>query len=158
MIGVVVHLEDRWNYTQSDRDIDVAQMYRETIKAFGADTFIIIDLTTEGLFYKHSDAAIAFASYKSLNDALSAYPDTVKFFFEHPDSIPAGTNYITLDNLVHPVDNVLYVFGGDQTSLNFSTIPIGANDKIVAITISKYVLWGLAAVATAMYDRYLKVK
>lgn len=155
MIGVVVHLEDRWNYTQSDRDIDVMQMYQESIRALGADLLIIVDKTTEGMFHK---LALDQVAYKSLADVLADYPDATKLYFEHINAIPAGTEYISLDELVHPKENVLYIFGGDVNGLNFAEIQLKENDKIVSIVFTKYILWSITSATIVMYDRYMKGK
>lgn len=156
MIGIVIHLEDRWNYAQSDRDIDILQMYEETVKALGADTFIIIDKTTEGMLHKFIGVDISYVKYKSMSELFQAYPDTTKIYFEHKNAIPAGTEYISLDKLTHPVDNVLYIFGGDETGLDFGEIELNEGDKIVNIDISKYILWTIVAATIVMYDRCIK--
>lgn len=157
MIGIVIHLEDRWNYTYGDRDIDVLQMYEETVKAFGVDTFIIVDKTTGGMLHKFIGVDITYAKYKTLSEALQAYPNATKFYFEHVNSIPAETQYISLDKLIHPKDNVLYIFGGDETGLNFAEIELTEDDKIVNIDFTKYILWTIVAATIVMYDRYRKV-
>ena len=154
MIGVVVHLEDKWNYTQSDRDIDILQMFEETVKALGVDTFIIIDKTTEGMVHKFIGVDITYAKYKTLDEVLAAYPGATKFYFEHKRAIPAETKYITLDELVHPLDNVLYIFGGDEIGLDLSNV----DEIVVSIEVSHYILWSIVAMSLALYDRYIKGK
>ena len=154
MVGVVVHLEDKWNYTQSDRDIDILQMFEETVKALGVDTFIIIDKTTDGMVHNFGSIDITYAKYGTLDEALAAYPDVNKFYFEHTRSIPAETKYITLDELAHPVDNVLYIFGGDEQSLNLHNI----EGTVVSIEVSHYILWSIVAMSLVLYDRYIKGK
>ena len=157
MIGIVVHLEDRWNYTQSDRDIDVVQMYEETVKALNADTFIIVDKTTGGMLHNFESIDITYGKYGTLAEVLAAYPDATKLYFEHTNGIPAGAEYMSLDELAHPPDNVLYIVGGDECGLNFGEIALGENDKIVSILVSKYILWTLATITMVMYDRHMKV-
>ena len=152
MIGVVVHLEDKWNYTQSDRDIDILQMFEETVKALGVDTFIIIDKTTEGMVHNFGSIDIAYAKYNTLNEALAACPNTTKFYFEHKRAIPA--EYITLDELIHPQDNVLYIFGGDEIGLDLSNV----DGTVVSIEVSHYILWSIVALSLVLYDRYIKRK
>jgi len=158
MIGIIIHLEDRWNYTQSDRDIDVLQMYQETVRAFNVDTLIIIDKTTEGIVHKFIGVDTVYATYKTLKEALHAYPDVTKIYFEHENAIPAGTEYSPLNDLIHPKDNVLYIFGGDEQGLNLVEIPLEKDDKIVSIQFTKYILWSIVSMTTVLYDRYLKGK
>ena len=154
MVGVVVHLEDKWNYTQSDRDIDILQMYEETVKALGVDTFIIIDKTTDGMVHNFGSIDITYAKYNTLEEALAAHPSATKFYFEHKRAIPVETKYITLDELVHPLDNVLYIFGGDEIGLDLSNV----DGTIVSIEVSHYILWSIVAMSLVLYDRYIKGK
>ena len=154
MIGVVVHLEDKWNCTQSDRDIDILQMFEETVKALGVDTFIIIDKTTDGMVHNFGSIDITYAKYNTLDEALAAYPDATKFYFEHKRAIPTETKYMTLDELVHPLDNVLYIFGGDEVGLDLSSI----DGTVVSIEVSHYILWSIVAMSLVLYDRYIKGK
>lgn len=156
MIGVVIHLEDRWNYTQSDRDIEIMQMYHESAKGLNVDLFIVIDATTEGMVYK-LPVDIKCETYKTLDEALKKYPKYTKLYFEHPNAIPPG-KFITLDELKHPKNNVLYIFGGDVGGLNFSEIKLGKEDKIVSINVSHYILWQIVAMTIALYDRHIKNK
>ena len=151
MIGIVICLEDRWNYTQSDRDIDIMQMYQETIKAFGVNLFLIVDKTTNGMVHKFP-FDIECASYKTLDEILGRYPNYVKLYFEHPNAI--SVDYITLDKLVHPKDNVLYIFGGDENGLNITKLK--DNEKMTSINVSNYILWSIIAMTIALYDRYVK--
>jgi hypothetical protein len=153
MIGVVIHLEDRWNYVQSDRDIEIMQMYHESAKGLNANLFIVIDKTTDGMVYK-LPTDIKCEVYKTLDEALENYPDYTKLYFEHPNAI--SIDYITLDELIHPQDNVLYIFGGDENGLNITSLK--ANEQLIAINISKYILWSIVAMSIVMYDRYIKVK
>ncbi|PIU28728.1 hypothetical protein COT08_00580 [Candidatus Woesebacteria bacterium CG07_land_8_20_14_0_80_44_9] len=156
MIGVVIHLEDRWNYAQSDRDIEIMQMFHESAKGLNVDLFIVIDKTTEGMVYK-LPVDIKCEVYKTLDEALQNYPDYTKLYFEHTNAISAGIEHISLDELIHPKDNILYIFGGDEKGLNFSDIKLGKNDKIISILISRYILWTIVAMTIALYDRYIKL-
>lgn len=157
MIGVVIHLEDRWNYTQSDRDIEIMQMFHESAKGLNVNLFIVIDKTTDGIVYK-LPTDIKCEVYKTLDEALQNYLDYTKLYFEHINAIPPETKYITLNKLAHPKDNVLYIFGGDEAGLNFSGLKLGKKDKIITIDITRMILWQIVAMTIAMYDRYLKIK
>lgn len=156
-VGVIVALEDSWNYTQSDRDIDIMQMYKETVKALNVDAFIIIDQTSSGMVHNHTDLDIKCETYKTLDEALKNYPDYTKFYFEHPNALPPG-KYITLDKVKHPKNNVLYIFGGDVTGLNFSKLKLKNRDRVVSIDVSGYILWAIVAMTMALYDRHIKLK
>jgi len=157
MIGIVIHLEDRWNYTQSDRDIEIMQMFHESAKGLNANLFIVIDKTTKGMVYK-LPADIKCETYKTLEKALQNYPGYTKLYFEHPNAIPPEAKYITLDKLAHPKDNVLYIFGGDEAGLNFPGLKLGKKDKIVTIDITRVILWQIVAMTIALYDRCIKIK
>lgn len=156
-IGVIVFLNDSWNYTQSDRDIDIMQMYKETVKGLNANIFIIIDNTTSGMVHRHSDLELKCETYKTLGEALGRYPKFTKFYFEHPNAIP-DANHTTLEKLEHPKDDVLYVFGSDVGGLNVSDLKLGKNDKVVSINVSRYILWAIVAMTMALYDRHVKLK
>jgi len=156
-VGVVVHLDDYWNYTQSDRDIDIMQLYTETIKALNADIFIIIDQTEKGMVHKHNSLDIKCETYKSLPEALKKYSKFTKLYFEHSNAL-SEKKYTTLEKLKHPKSDCLYIFGSDIKGLNFSNIKLGKNDKIITIEVSKYILWTVVATSLALYDRSIKQK
>ena len=158
MVGVVVHLEDRWNYTQSDRDMDVMQMYEESAKALGADLFVVIDKTTDGMIHRFP-ADIKYASYGSLSEALKAYPAATKLYFEHVDAIPARIQYVALHDLVHPEGDVLYLFGGDEAGLgDLGELVLGEGDAVVSIDVTTYIFWAIVAMTVALYDRHTKAR
>ncbi len=157
MIGIVIHLEDRWNYVQSDRDIDIMQMFQETISAFGADTFIIVDKTTEGMVHTSYRLDLSQVVFKTLNEVLRAYPDATKLYFEHTNAILDEISYTTLEELVHPKDNVLYIFGGDEHGLDLANIDLTGDNKVVSILVPKQILWTIVAMTIALYDRLKKV-
>lgn len=154
MVGVVIHLEDRWNYTQSDRDMDIMQMFQETVKGLGVDLFVIVDRTTDGMVHKLPTASdIEYASFGTLTEALQNYPDYERIYFEHPNAVFVES--IALDELVHPADNVLYIFGGDETGLSITRL--GSNEQMVSINISRYILWSIVAMTIALYDRFVRI-
>ena len=155
MIGVVIHLEDRWNYVQSDRDIEIMQMYHESAKAFNVNLFIVIDKTTEGNVYRFP-VDITCEVYKTLKEALEKYSDYTKLYFEQARAISG--EYTSLDNLVHPKDNVLYIFGGDERGLQLADVVLSGNDKIVSVDFTSFVLWSITAITIVLYDRYWKWK
>ena len=157
MIGVVIYLEDKWNYTQSDRDIDILQMYQETLAAFGVDKLFIIDKTTNGIVHRTFRLDLPQVIYKSLSEILSEYPNHIKIYFEHKNAIPNNIEYISLSNLIHPEIDVLYVFGGDEGGIRFNDIQMGINDKIVMIDSPDFILWSIVAIAITMYDRKMKL-
>ena len=156
MIGVVIHIEDCWNYTQSDRDIDILQIYQETAKFLGADLFVIVDKTTEGVFSTSRRPDLEYATYNSIGEVISAYPDMAKLYFEHIRTIPLDVKYVSLSDLIHPKDNVLYVFGGDDQGLNFAEIPLGENDQAVTILVPDAILWVIVAMTIVFTDRNTK--
>jgi hypothetical protein len=160
MIAVLFHLEDHWNYTQSDRDIDILQMYDETLRAFEVNLMLLVDKTTEGNVHTRIHGTTpAIEVHKDINSALDKYQKLKRVFFEHTNVITnLNLDYITLDKLKHPKDDVLYVFGGDETSLNFKEIKLREKDEIVNINISKYILWTIVAISVVLSDRYLKFK
>jgi len=153
MVGVIIQLEDAWNYTQSDRDIEIMQMYHETAKGLNIDLFIIIDKTTKGMVNKFP-ADLKCETYKTLDEALKKYPKYTKLYFEHPNAV--STKSITLDELTHPKDNVLYIFGGDEEGLNITKLR--KDEKMVSINVSTYILWSIVAMTIALYDRHIKTK
>jgi len=65
MLGIVCAIEDQWNYTLTDRDIDVLQMYSESAGILGADFLAVIDRTSVGIFHNGDNDRIPFSVYSS---------------------------------------------------------------------------------------------
>jgi len=137
---------------------DSAELWRETVKVFGADTLIMIDRTTSdvGHRYKFMDDSMTFHKCTNINEALNLYPNAEVILIETTTQCPLTnpSDAINLKDLTHPTGDAIYVFGPDSHGIT------GAErGKWVYFDIDhdrKGSSWSFVAAGIALYDRMMR--
>lgn len=155
MLGIVCVIEDQWNYTLTDRDMDVIQMYSESAGILGADFLAIIDRTTPGIYHNGDNDRIPFSVFKTYDELFEEYPHYTRVFFSQKYKAD-GYHLVDLNDMAHPHD-ALYIFGGDGGGLCLKSMEIRSRDIIATIPLPGD-LWQIACVSIVLYDRLRKSK
>jgi len=149
MIGVIAHWEDLDNLK------DLKHLWKDTVKPLYATHLYFVD--KDGTAPKELDLELEYKTFPSLEEALKEHTDVKYVFVEAERSIPKNIKCEELNNFLHPVDNVFYIFGSDAESLSFKKLPLKDNYVVFIKTFYNYSLWSLVAAGIVLYDRYMKV-
>ena len=163
MIALAFHYEE-YNHSVYSGNPTELQIWRETVKAFGADHMILIDLHPQktGRNYSNPDSDMGYARFDSLDEAVAG-TNATWVYLEDPRtlssrSVPDAT---MLKDFVHPADPVVYCVGPD--SRGFTVIHQDPR-KFVSIETTwtpgpngrPRTSWSLGAAAIVLYDRLIK--
>lgn len=155
MVGLVVFYEDNNVNLQSGREIDLT-MWRESMKAWGFDTLIVIDVY--GLNPIIGDLEINYEVYATLHKAIARHTDIHKVYIECEDSL-GNLESTALEDFYHPED-AIYIIGSDAVGMDIDYIQSNLIDDsthfVYLNTPGACVSWGLPIAGAIMYDRNRK--
>tara|TARA_R110002126_G_scaffold247907_9_gene390672 strand:+ start:526 stop:1005 length:480 start_codon:yes stop_codon:yes gene_type:complete len=157
MLGSIGYFEAHRDNVWSGRPTDV-QQWRETTKALGGDTLILIN--ESDYTPRVNDSTVTFELHATLSDVTAAHP-TVHFVFLEELSVldAAGVSSTNMRQFTHPTGDVLYVTGRDSGGgLDIAAIeamghPGGVSYVCLTATAS---LWALVTQAIILSDRMTK--
>ncbi len=159
MVSVVFHFTDLdpMHGLGSQKNYIKEWIYNAMV--FGCDKVIMIDSTDLkiGKYYTHYSSDIGYEYYESLIDMKLVYPQNefVWIFLESEHILSDEIkDVVDLNDLIHPINNVLYVFGPDFSSIEYSDY---YNSKFVFFrTCKNKPLYSIPSSAIVLYDRFLK--
>jgi hypothetical protein len=129
----------------------------QNIKAFGVDRLIIIDNTEFKLsnYYTHRDSTFLFEKYNTLEECLEIHSGEMWVVLEALQTfIVHNIEPTSIQNLTHPIDNVMYLFGPDFGSISYESI---LNKKMAYITMNdNHPLYAISACSVVLHDRLVK--
>ena len=123
MIGICFFFEDyNMNLYSGRWDGDI-RLWLDTSTMYNFDKIIEIDISTDerGKFYDKNKTNHRFDRFKILEEAEEKYKDHHFVYMEDPRTLKLNNiweNSISLDNFIHPKENVIYVLGPDSGNYN----------------------------------------
>lgn len=151
MIGVVAYWE---TFTGVENPIYKAEIWKDTLKPFGATHLFFID--EEKLNPTCPDRDIIHKNYPSLTQMLKEHKTANFVLLIAERNLPPNTPFTNIKNFIHPKDNVIYVFGKDSNTLNPKDFP-SKNRQIVTIsTFEGLSLWSIVTTGIVLFDRQQK--
>ncbi len=126
----------------------------------GADKVIMVDITElkSGKHYRHASSDIQYEYFESLLDVKNTYSQT-EFnwvFLESKDIVSdVVSNIEDLETFTHPDTNVIYIFGPDFSSIDYSAY---SESKWVHFKSSQNKpLYAIPSSSIVLYDRFIKL-
>lgn len=158
MITVLFHLTDFDPIYGIENPRTYLNQWIQTIKAFGVEKLILIDNTEFKLsnYYTHRDSTFLFEKYNSLDEAINLYQSNSWIVLESYDILNINElNSTNLINFIHPISNVIYLFGPDFGSVSYNNI----NNKypVYIQMVNQNPLYAISAVSIVLHDRISKL-
>ena len=97
-------------------------------------------------------------AHSSLDLARASFPDHDWWFFFPEESIPSGTAYEHLEDVIHPADNVIYAIGSNTDGFRKTPAELKprGRDKIITMGKGNGGLYAQVCALAISYDRWLK--
>ena len=158
MVGVIFYFEENDKDFYSGRGVADFDIWRMSLKAFGANAMIIIDNTAKKSAddYKHANQEIVIETHKTLDEALKANSKEKNIYLETKWTLPEGTNASDLKDFDHPKDNVIYILG-QASGFREEDLKVEKKTVVYVPQVGKGAMWPVCVMSIVLYDRARKL-